>query len=259
MITSGRDLFSSDDSKSKLLHLLSQKHFDHASLVYNSLLIQYKGREMQFPNLKQPWHIIKVAVERDVQDCIICQDAKVHMGCIFCGFGYCLTCVNHMHCNPMNCTVCKASIDINDGDLEEKLVRNIFLHVEPRFQIEYIYSFDDAEQEIGEMHVVLRRGVLYLHEDENSVGIRTLIDLICTMLNESNEEVPLPKGLWRISTCVKYNSIYPEHILTRIPILDALFRRNGKFMFRSNVRNPCHEQDKTERAIVRSAIHIFRN
>lgn len=247
-------------STPELIHSLASKQFDYASLKGGQVLrIQHDGREMVFYNLSLSWHTTKKAVERDVRHCMICHDADVYMGCIHCGFGYCTSCIhlsNDHILNLLKCTVCTASSELDDlltGNLSNM---HLFKTVIPEFQIEYILSFTDAEQVFGEASLVLKRDNLYLLQADSPdglVAIQTLSHLVCAILEASNDEGTLPTNLWKISTCIKHNSIYPWNgVLERIPILKALIQRNGKFFF--------HEvRDDIEQTIVESAAGISFN
>ena len=169
-------------SNSEVIHSLAWKQFDHARLqrakVGYFLRIQHNGRETVFPNLSLQWRVIKNAVERDLRPCMICQNADVYMGCIYCGFGYCTSCIDLKNVNPLKCTVCTASSDLSDlltGNV------SVFMNVIPRFHIEYIFSFVDAEQELGEMYLVLDHGNVHLlkgDHDQYGRSIQTLADLV---------------------------------------------------------------------------------
>ena len=244
-------------TSSKLLHSLASKEFDYARIgnQYGDgrkwLKVQNKGREMVFLDLSHSWHTIKAATERDVRFCQICQDEDTYLACIFCGFGHCNNCllIHSNDVNPFTCTVCKASVDITQDDFGFPLVK----HVKPRFDINYILSFIGAEQEIGDCELIIEDNNLCLIQCDEIVNrnLQTLPDLMCAMLESSNEKIAFPKGLYKISTCLYPNCIYPwDGVLKRIPVFQALMRHNGKFFFNG-------ERDDIEQAIVDNATGIF--
>jgi hypothetical protein len=250
-------------TSAKLLHAIASKQFDYASIGNECgeglkwLIVQNKGREMVFSDLSHPWHIIKAAAERDVRSCQICQDEDTYLGCIFCGFGHCQKCLLiHQHnVNPFTCTVCKASVDIQTISTmsPDSCIFPLVKHVKPRFEINCIFSFIGAEQQIGDSLLTIEDDNLCLIQCDEILhrNLQTLPDLMCAILESSNEKHVFPKDLYKISTCLMENSIYPwDGVLERIPVFQALMRRDGKFFFN-------RERDDIEQAIVDNATALF--
>eukprot|EP00966_Prymnesium_polylepis_P155858 3601006-Prymnesium_polylepis.1 len=118
-------------------------------------------------------------------------------------------------------------------------------HVKPRFEINCIFSFIGAEQQIGDSLLTIEDDNLCLIQCDEILhrNLQTLPDLMCAILESSNEKHVFPKDLYKISTCLMENSIYQwDGVLERIPVFQALMRRDGKFFFN-------RERDDIEQAI----------
>lgn len=230
------------ENRRKLLLNEASKQFDFVSFRNGHLTIQNNGRQVGFidpPDELYPLDVIKVAVERDVRSCMICNDASVYMGCISCGFGYCSACLQHPLSNPLVCTVCKTSW----------IATNVITHDVPNFQIECILSFDHSEQEIGYVDLVHDGNCLLVQGSRGDIVVKCLAELVVAMLDVMHKSSPLPAELYKLSTCVLFNSCYPNSVIEQFPVINALLRYNGKFIFGAN-------QDDIECAIVTSAEHI---